>query len=702
MDLSLIAVVDWSAILQMAWNIAKVAIGLGFVIFVHELGHFIVAKLCGVKCEKFYVGFDIPIKIGPLQLPSRLGRFRWGETEYGVGILPLGGYVKMLGQDDDPRMAQQEAERIRIKKEAGAEMDNSVAASSAEEDDYVLDPRSFPAKPVPHRMAIISAGVIMNLIFAVLFATYAFSVGVPFTPTEVGGTVPGSPAWQAGLEPRSRIIKIGANGQRSEKLRFDWDLSNGGVGLAQDQEDLPLLVRTEDGEEKLYKIRPVMAPKTKAKIPMIGVAPAKTLTIGDITRGSAAAQASLQQGDRIIAANGEPVADGYVLEELLARLPDKELVLTIERPSDSKKKEEADVERIDAKLAPNPLRRLGLIMTHGPVLSIRPGTPAERAGLKIGDLLVSIDGQPLHDPMTLPAVLRKYYDREVTLGVRRGEETLQLTITPEQPTAADWTLSSGFPMAAEAIGAAYEITRTVRDVVPGGPADNAGIQPGDTMVGVSFRSEDPEDKKLRLFNRRANFPLADGKLGWVFVFEAVQQIGPDAYVTLSYERGGQQTDVELKPIESEVNNSHRGMHLKLVQEINTAESWRDALALGFRQTKEDAQRVVTFLKKLFTGGLSPTSIGGPLAIIAVAGTEASQGVPRLLMFLTFLSANLAVINFLPIPALDGGHMLFLLAEGIRGKPVNERTQVALTLAGVACLLGLMIFVFGLDIHRLFL
>jgi len=69
-------------------------LGLGFVIFVHELGHFLVAKACGVKCEKFYLGFDV----GGLKLCS----FKWGETEYGIGALPLGGYVKMLGQDDNP------------------------------------------------------------------------------------------------------------------------------------------------------------------------------------------------------------------------------------------------------------------------------------------------------------------------------------------------------------------------------------------------------------------------------------------------------------------------------------------------------------------------------------------------------------------------------------------------------------------------
>ena len=70
------------------------ALALGLVIFVHELGHFAVAKMCGVKCEKFYLGFDI----GGL----KLCKVQWGETEYGIGILPLGGYVKMLGQEDNP------------------------------------------------------------------------------------------------------------------------------------------------------------------------------------------------------------------------------------------------------------------------------------------------------------------------------------------------------------------------------------------------------------------------------------------------------------------------------------------------------------------------------------------------------------------------------------------------------------------------
>ena len=120
------------------WGIiAQVAVGLGAVIFVHELGHFLVAKACGVKCEKFYLGFDI--------FGLKLAKFRWGETEYGIGVLPLGGYVKMLGQEDNPTNEAAENERAK------------TGASPAE----VYDPRSYKAQSVPRRMAIISAGVII-------------------------------------------------------------------------------------------------------------------------------------------------------------------------------------------------------------------------------------------------------------------------------------------------------------------------------------------------------------------------------------------------------------------------------------------------------------------------------------------------------------------------------------------------------------
>src|SRR5215813_10859392 len=100
------AALPWWLSVAFLLTVLKVAFGLGMVIFVHELGHFLVAKWCGVKCEKFYLGFDI--------YGLKLAKFQGGETEYGIGILPLGGYVKMLGQDDNPARAAQERERSMV------------------------------------------------------------------------------------------------------------------------------------------------------------------------------------------------------------------------------------------------------------------------------------------------------------------------------------------------------------------------------------------------------------------------------------------------------------------------------------------------------------------------------------------------------------------------------------------------------------
>ena len=165
---------SWLAIL-------KVAVGLGTVIFVHELGHFLVAKACGVKCEKFYIGFDFfDIKIGSVVLlPRALVKFQWGETEYGVGIIPLGGYVKMVGEDPDEEVPQADVEK------------------------------SFAHKSLTKRIAIVVAGPGFNLLLAVLLLMIVFMFyGVPVMSTQVSAVEKDSPAEMAGVAKGDRIMAI--------------------------------------------------------------------------------------------------------------------------------------------------------------------------------------------------------------------------------------------------------------------------------------------------------------------------------------------------------------------------------------------------------------------------------------------------------------------------------------------------------------
>jgi regulator of sigma E protease len=142
----------------------------------------------------------------------------------------------------------------------------------------------------------------------------------------------------------------------------------------------------------------------------------------------------------------------------------------------------------------------------------------------------------------------------------------------------------------------------------------------------------------------------------------------------------------------------RGFIFQPVKKMRIAATFADQLRYGWDETADALTMVVRFLRKL--GGQIPlTMLGGPGTIAAAAGGAASQGISSLLIFLTMLSANLAVLNFLPIPLLDGGHFVFLAYEGIRGRPANEKFVIALHTAGFIFIVGLMLFVIGLDIKR---
>lgn len=752
MGLHLIADFSLQLLGQRLWPIVSVAAGLGFVIFVHELGHFLVAKWCGVKCEKFYVGFDVPIKIFGFELPSKLFHFQWGETEYGIGIIPLGGYVKMLGQDDDPRVSKQEEElaRIRVqKREAGGSEDESAAGgetsageqSSGEREqalsaglaaegmvaeqtveasgntgDYELDPRSFQAKTVPQRMWIISAGVLMNLMFAVIFAACAFRAGVPYTPCEVGSVVAGGPAWKAGIQPGSRIIQVGAKGRRSESLRFTWDLRNAGVGMTNEDEKLLLVVRTPQGDEKTFHLKPTITVTTKGPAPTIGVGSASTTELAKglpVIPGTSAAQASpgFEGGDVIVAVDGQSVNDPYAIDTAFAANPNKPLTVTVQRKHQNEDGTFRTTQE-EVVVQPNPLRRVGLVMKAGPVVSIAPDSVAKSAGFEVGDMILSVGDQPVDDPMLLPTLLVPHYGSQVNVKVQRGENEVTLPVDLTAPKVFDWNPGYNSPLVAEALGLAIEVLPKVDRVIEGSSAAEE-LKAGDTITAFRIDLDDPPPAffswliskitggKPTPKKPEAPQPVGGPSFSWPYVFRNIQALPEDRSLMLSIERSGEAFNVKLKPQAGQGFNPDRGFVFVAKEETNTAKSWGAAFSLGVQRTKEDASRVLLFLRKLVSGQIALSNVGGPIMIATIAGSEASAGLPRLLIFLTFLSANLAIVNFMPIPALDGGHFLFLLWEGISGKPVNERVQIALTLAGVACLLCLMLFVVVMDIDRLF-
>ena len=660
---------SWLVILQ-------VAIGLGFVIFVHELGHFLVAKACGVKCEKFYIGFDIN--------GWNLGKFTWGETEYGIGILPLGGYVKMLGQDDNPAAAAREAQRAKDIIESG-----DLPPEPTDDPHPAWDPRSYPAQSVPERMAIISAGVIMNVIFAVLLAAWAFGLGVQELTCEVSSVRPGGAAWRAGLRTGDEIVAIGSKTQP-----VFTDLQKG-VTLGDPAQGIDFTVhRPADGSERTLTLHP----DTDLGRPTVGVTSPFSVTMPDsleprLPGAASRAKPAFEPGDTITAVDGESISNYAELIASLADKADASVSLSVQRQD----------KNVSITVPSQPRRETGLVMAPGVIASVQADSPASAAELKAGDRIVSIDGEPLGNPLTIDDRLKQRSGEVVLLGVLRtdavhnasGElvpETIE--VTPRDVTWIEQARWPQSPVAVSSLGIAFNIGSEIAKVVPGSPAARAGIKDGEFVTRARFaKNDEPVDEN------DPGVELSEESQSWPFVMAMVQQSPKDTRLQLTVKSSdGLARDVELNPINSTVDFVvDRGLVFRPVYRLVKARSIGAALAQGLSKTSEDLSMVYRFLQKITSNQISPRLLGGPIEIAKQAGKSAEEGLGRLLLFLTMLSANLAVINFLPIPVLDGGHMVFLMYELVRGKPPSENVVAALSYIGLILLLSLMLFVFGLDL-----
>jgi regulator of sigma E protease len=718
--LTLLVYLGYKFTIEEMWNIAKAALGLSFVIFIHELGHFLAAKWCDVNVTTFSIGF------GPA-IPGC--KWKWGETTYMLAILPLGGYVQMVGQVDGDE------------------------SSDGSED----DPRSYRRKTVAQRMLIISAGVIMNAILAVVcFIGVYEGPGKDYPAAVINMIDSNAPAYKQGLRTGADIIEIGD----IQKPTFT-QLTQTVINSMEGEKIKVVYERFSPKEPPVTVMIEPRMDSTDTK-PVIGVAPPPRLQFitkqsaqeGPYLAGTPAARAKLQYGDSIIGMTDPQHPDKVTLLPDDPRLPNhgqcdyfefaRRLQLLADQTITIKvRRHGADTEVIEEDVKVEPMYRLnlGVRMQMGPIMIVREKSPADgkvfgpRDNKLEGDLIEAVsvvepdgttkefEGKDL-DPERLPRQLRQWSDRvrnhkapnEAQIGpiLDKWLVTLRLRRHRAQPgnqyekelVKLKWDdswrfdrvvpISLNAPMAIPELGLAYQISTKVEGVNDG--LKDWPLKKNDVIKNVRY---EVEGSKEDIKGPYLSDDLEAGQ--WANLsFELFSQPYKYKKLVFKIEREGKTQEVEM-PIGDDTSWPLEDRGWKLAKDLRRikATSAMQAVWMGLSDTHNRMMEVFQNLRGMIFGRISVKNLGGPLTIAYGTYRFASMDFADLVFFLGLISINLAVVNFLPIPVLDGGHMVFLIYEKIRGQPASEGVRIAATYLGLVMILSLMCFVLYLDMMRLF-
>jgi regulator of sigma E protease len=273
-------------------TIVAFVVVLGVLILVHEFGHFLVARLGGVGVERFSVGF------GPV-----LWRYRGKETEYCLSAVPLGGYVKMMGDDENP-------------------LEGGKSGT--------VDPsRAFNLKPLAVRFLIVFAGPAMNFVLAaVIFALVFVILGRPVSPAVIGRVVEGGPAARAGLSTGDRIVAVD-----DRAVEYWEDLLQ---AVQQGRGETLQVVARRNGDERRVQLTPGRITVRdlfgdEREVWDLGARPFAPAVIGDVIAGFPAARAGLKSGDVVVAVEGRPILSWDDVAEAIHRRPGQPTRLEVRR-----------------------------------------------------------------------------------------------------------------------------------------------------------------------------------------------------------------------------------------------------------------------------------------------------------------------------------------------------------------------------------
>ncbi len=533
----------------------------GSLIFVHELGHFLVAKAFGVRVLTFSLGF------GP-----KILKLRGRETEYCIGILPLGGYVRML---------------------------------ESRKTDVVMPEdrnRTFESLPLTKRIAVVLAGPIMSLAFPVLLYFGVFVTEGPFRPPTVGVVLPGHPA---------------------------------------------------DGK--------------------------------------------LEPGDRVMAVDGAEIGTYDELRRIVAKNPGKTLIFKVYRDN-----QHVDVE---VTVDDDVVRRELDIVEHVGTIGIYPyapagvigvpdaDSPAYRAGLRTFDVITQVAGEPVQRFMELTDILGNNLGETVPVTYLRPlpvadalggfaemavYESGVVALTPE-PSGTDVFSKTGIE------SADLYVAVIPRDSY----LYKAGLRPGDKVLSLDNKSIPAWSTfRERLLatpdhvHRIAYLSASDGK-----VHSGSFRVGREDYTD---EFGGHFTRL------MRVKN---WTPLALEELVDHPSPVSYAIEKSLEKTVDVTRFLFVALVRIVQGRVGLDSLSGPITLYEVAGEEGRKGADYFIWVMALLSINLGLLNLLPIPVLDGGHLMFFALEGITRRPLPLRVREVAHICGMAILVALMALAFKNDVEK---
>jgi len=675
--------------IERAANVMLALIGLGAVIFVHELGHFVAGKLCDINVETFAIGFG-PVVLGIKKLENFLQfrilptilvknddpdgrgllcfrlpvRCKAGETEYQLRIFPVGGFVKLLGQED-----------------IGADKPSD-------------DPRSFLNKPIWKRIVVGAAGVTFNVIVAIAFFIVVFTIGIRMPPAIVGDVVPGMPADKAGLKAGDKIIAVDG------KTNVDFTDVAMAAALSDRGEAVGLKVEHRNGTVEDMEVEPAASDRGVREF---GIYRPDTLEIAEVLEPNVLFESvGLKPGDKIVAAGGEKVEKPWQFTEAVKNTLEKDIPVEIQRPGQAepvqtrfklglslannyKVETDADLGHIYSmvprlKIAAVAQKKVA-VEDRAKVLlnrfNIIKWTVKPELELLAGDIIVRVAEVNNPTLLELRMLTNEYGDEYMPITVLRDGAELTGEVKPVKDDGRFVVgiiagLDIEHAVVAKTIKAAEGLELPA---IPSGAEiisiDNEKVLNFYDVIRVMKASQGRQIK--------VKYRIADSdEIGFVvFKVPEGEAVGISSYLA---------DNVPFKPLE------------KLFRATGPI----DAVAVGCQKTFVFIVQTYMTLKGLILRTISPKSLMGPVGIIAASSRIiAEREFIMYFYFMGLISACLTVVNFLPLPILDGGLVVMLIIEKIKGSPVHTKVQEWLTYAGLVIIGALFVMITYNDIIRVF-